>query len=85
MNGTPDTSGSLFAKIIGLWGLIGVTSWSEAASFAAFCFTMYLLFRHIWRDIARPFLESVGWMKPCNRVQVSVTDDEVERVNDSYR
>jgi hypothetical protein len=60
MNGATETGISPLAKIAGVWALVGITSWSEAASFAAFCLTVYLLCRHIWRDIARPLLERIG-------------------------
>jgi hypothetical protein len=63
MHPQADTGGNLLLKIAGLWAMIGVTSWSEAASFAAFCLTVYLFARHIWRDIVRPFLEDKGIVK----------------------
>lgn len=64
MNNPADTGGNTLGWIAGVWLAVGITSWSEAASFAAFCFTMYLLFRHVFRDIVRPSLESIGWLKP---------------------
>jgi hypothetical protein len=59
-----DNGGSTLGWIAGVWLTVGITSWSEAASFAAFCFTMYLLLRHIWRDIVRPSLEAMHVIKP---------------------
>jgi hypothetical protein len=54
--------------------MVGISSWSEAASFAAFCFTMYLLIRHIWRDIGRPFLETIHVLKPHKASRQDVLD-----------
>lgn len=69
---------NLVVKIVALWAMIGVTSWSEAASLAAFLLTMYLLCRHVWRDLARPFLESRSLIK--RRIHRSPNDDDMEGV-----
>jgi hypothetical protein len=74
-----DSGGNVVAvKIAGIWAMWGITSWSEAASCAAFIFTMYLLFHHIFRDIVRPVLESLGWLKH-RKVQRHSTMEELER------
>lgn len=72
MNGH-ETGGNLLIKVASLWAMIGVTSWSEAASFLAALLTFYLLARHLWRDIGRPFLESIGVLK---RHKVQRNDDD---------
>ena len=61
-NQSTETTPILFAKIFGIWAMIGVTSWSEAASFAAFCYTMWLMAAKFWKEIARPFCERRGWI-----------------------
>ncbi|MDT9046445.1 hypothetical protein RSW49_22620 [Escherichia coli] len=62
MENQADTNGTVLAKIAGIWAMVGVTSWSEAASFAAFVLTMYMLARNIWKDFIRPFCERRGWL-----------------------
>ena len=38
-------------KVISLWMAIGVTSWAEAASFAAFVYSMILIGEWAWKKI----------------------------------
>jgi hypothetical protein len=77
MNEQAQTGGGVLLRVVGIWAMIGVTTWSEAASFAAFCLTVYLILRHVWRDIVRPFLVFVGWARP--RGASTSDDDETER------
>jgi len=37
------------AKAVSLWAAIGVTSWAEAASFAAFVYSMILIGEWAWK------------------------------------
>lgn len=76
MNNSADSGGNLIVKIVSLWAMVGVTSWSEAASLAAFWLTVYLLCRHIYRDIVRPFLESSRVFKSHKAKLNDVTDLE---------
>lgn len=78
--GNDDSKSWLFTKIISVWGMVGITSWSEAASFAAFCLTCYLLFRHIWRDFFRAILERFGLIKPSTPAETLA--DAIEDVKD---
>ena len=52
------------AKVISLWAVIGITSWTEAAAFAGFIYSMLLIGEWVWKKIARPFAERRGWVKP---------------------
>lgn len=79
MNNPPENA-SPVAWIFGVWTMVGISSWSEAASCAAFLITMYLLLRHIFRDLVRPFLESIGWMKPRYHVRTIEPDEVLERI-----
>lgn len=75
MDNQTDSGVTLLAKIAGVWGVIGITSWSEAASFAAFVYTMWLIASKFWRDILRPLCVQRGWVQalPSN---AKVADDE---------
>ncbi|AFN39141.1 holin [Burkholderia phage BcepMigl] len=61
-NQTGESGGVLLAKIAGLWAVVGITSWSEAASFAAFCYTMWLMGAKFWKEVLRPICERRGWV-----------------------
>lgn len=52
------------AKVISLWALIGVTSWTEAAAFAGFIYSMLLISEWLWKKLFRPLGWRHGWMKP---------------------
>lgn len=56
-------TGWLIAKVASAWAMVGVTSWSEAASFLAFCYTGLLISHHIWKNWIRPFCVYRGWLK----------------------
>lgn len=64
-----DSKYWLAAKVAGVWGVVGITSWSEAASFMAFCLTCWIFGRHVWRDALRPMLERFGYVKPLTTGQ----------------
>ncbi len=49
-------------KIATAWAVVGVTSWAEAASFAAFVYTCALLGEWLWKKLIRPFCERRGWV-----------------------
>lgn len=51
------------AKVISVWAMIGVTSWTEAAAFIGFCYTACLMSEWLWKNIGRPVLESRGIIK----------------------
>jgi hypothetical protein len=70
----------LLAKIAGIWAMIGVTSWSEAASFAAFAFTMYLLLRKVFLDFRHLFVKDEKPQKPRDEHETSFdwTNDETD-------
>lgn len=48
------------AKVISLWALIGVTSWTEAAAFAGFVYSMLLISEWLWKKLFRPFVRPHG-------------------------
>ncbi len=50
-------------KAATLWGAIGITSWAEAASFAAFLYSMVLLSEWLWKKLIKPFCISRGWLR----------------------
>lgn len=62
MGNQSESSQGLAAKILALWAWLGVTNWSEAASFFTTMLTVYMIGRYIWRDIGRPFCERRGWI-----------------------
>jgi hypothetical protein len=74
MDNQGDTQSWLYAKLLGIWGLVGVTSWSEAASFMAFVLTCWVFGRHVWRDALRPILEHFKLIAPLNAAE-AVADD----------
>lgn len=65
-----------------LWALIGITSWSDAASFftavasiLAALYSLALLSEWIWKRIIRPFCEWRGWMKRQARRRTDANAD----------
>lgn len=60
-------------KVVTVWAAIGITSWAEAASFAAFLYSMVLLGEWFWKKLIKPFLIYRGWIKP--QVQCDVESD----------
>lgn len=52
------------AKVVSLWALIGVTSWTEAAAFAGFLYSVLLIAEWMWKKAGiRRFAERRGWVK----------------------
>jgi hypothetical protein len=51
------------AKIVSAWALIGITSWAEAASFAAFLYSALLILEWLWKRLFRPLAVNRGWVK----------------------
>jgi hypothetical protein len=51
------------AKIVSAWALIGITSWAEAASFAAFLYSALLILEWLWKRVFRPLAMARGWVK----------------------
>jgi len=51
------------AKVVSLWAFIGVTSWADAAAFAAFVYSMILIGEWLWKKIFRRIAERRGWVK----------------------
>jgi len=47
-----------------VWAAVGITSWSEAAAAAAFCYTVILICEWVWKRLLRPMLERRGVIAP---------------------
>lgn len=54
-------------KVVSLWALIGVTTWTEAAAFAGFVYSMILIGEWVWKKILRRIAERRGWVKKRRR------------------
>lgn len=64
----PDGLGITATKIGTAWAAVGITSWADAASALAFCYTLLLLLEWVWKRLARPFAERRGWLhRPLRR------------------
>ena len=71
------------AKSLGVWALVGISSWSEAASFvgviagslAAF-FSLLLITEWWWKKLWRPLFEGWGWIKPMRHRIITVEEYE---------
>jgi hypothetical protein len=50
-------------KVVSLWAVIGVTSWTDAAAFAGFAYSMILIGEWLWKKIFRRIAENRGWVK----------------------
>jgi hypothetical protein len=50
------------AKIVSAWALIGITSWAEAASFAAFLYSLLLISEWCWKKVGKPLLIRWGYI-----------------------
>lgn len=55
------------AKLGTAWAAVGITSWADAASALAFCYTLVLLGEWLWKKAIRPFCENRGWVKRKQR------------------
>jgi hypothetical protein len=54
-------------KVTTAWGLVGITSWADAASALAAVYTTFLLAEWFWKKVLRPYLVSRGWMRHRSR------------------
>lgn len=54
-------------KIGTAWGVVGITSWADAASFLAALYTFLLVCEWLWKKLLRPLCEERGWMKRKSR------------------
>lgn len=53
-----------FTKVLSLWALIGITTWTEAAAFAGFVYTILLMAELVWKKWGlRRFAERRGWVR----------------------
>jgi len=59
--GSEPTVAAPVIKVATAWVAVGITSWAEAAAFAAFIYTCALLAEWIWKKL-RPFAERRGWI-----------------------
>lgn len=64
------------AKIASVWAAVGITSWSEAASFVAFLYTLFLFGLKIWTVVIRPLLVNKGYLKPLTPAQVAANEGD---------
>ena len=55
------------AKVVTLWAGIGITSWADAASFAAFLYSLVLLGEWAWKRFLRDFGARRGWWEAPKR------------------
>ncbi len=59
---SPDNEVSAqVTKVVTVWAAIGITSWAEAASFVAFCYSFALLSEWVWKKV-KPLLVARGWI-----------------------
>lgn len=63
MNEHTQTIAAPVAKVATAWAAVGITSWAEAASFLAFCYSAILIGEWAWKRFVRPLLVSRGWLK----------------------
>lgn len=50
-------------KLATAWlAAIGIASWSDAAAFVAFIYTLCLLCEWLWKKFIRPYAISRGWL-----------------------
>ena len=50
-------------KVVSLWALIGVTTWTEAAAFAGFVYSLILIGEWLWKKAFRRLAERKGWIQ----------------------
>jgi hypothetical protein len=48
--------GAPVAKLLTVWAAIGITSWADAASFLAFCYSLLLIGEWFWKRLIKPSL-----------------------------
>jgi len=49
------------------WAAVGITSWTDAASFVAFLYSLALLTEWVWKKVIRPALVKHGYLKADRR------------------
>ena len=47
-----------------MWAAIGITTWSEAAAFVGFLYSLVLLGEWCWKRFGRSMAERYGLVKP---------------------
>lgn len=55
------------AKVVSLWAMIGISTWQEAASFAAFIYSMCLIIEWFYKKIWRGVFVKIGWVKKSGK------------------
>lgn len=50
-------------KLTTVWAAVGITSWADAASFAATCYTLMLIAEWCWKTFVRNAFIRRGWIK----------------------
>lgn len=55
------------AKIAAAWTAVGISSWSDASAFMAFCLTAWILGEKIWKAAIRPYLVNNGYLSADRR------------------
>lgn len=63
MNDQAQTIAAPVAKVATAWAAVGITSWAEAASFLAFCYSAILIGEWAWKRFIREFFVARGWLK----------------------
>jgi len=62
-----DQGGTVSApvvKVASMWAAIGITTWSEAAAFVGFLYSLVLLGEWCWKRFGRSMAERYGLVKP---------------------
>lgn len=71
MSATTEQSTSVASpgvKLATAWlAALGISSWSDAAAFIAFIYTLCLLGEWLWKRVGRSFCEKRGWVKRAQR------------------
>lgn len=63
----PETTVGFTARVASLWGLIGITSWSDFAAFLAAIYSLILICEWLWKRFVRRFLERRGVLERLKR------------------
>lgn len=62
-----DVVANQAVKIGGLWVAIGISDWTDAASFLAFLLSLAAACEYLWKKAIRPLLVYYGYAKPRKR------------------
>lgn len=66
-------------KLASAWAAVGITSWADAASAVATCYTAMLAIDFLWKKFGRPAAERHGLVKRRRRRSTDYVDfDEGE-------